>query len=535
MHIACIYFRKILYHPKEIVYDKKRDFIIPMGISYIASSLKVAGYETEVLFYELQRDKIYNKITGIDKLVLLSVTTEVDYERAKNVIENIKKKYPKIKVGVGGPYPTLVPEDMMANKDIDMVCIGEGEIANVEYAKQVEKEQYHKTDNLWIRDNNGEIIKCDRSVVIEDIDSLPYPDRDGWTNSISENFKQKQINQYILLERGCNNKCTYCVHHALSKKQEGKYLRHRNIDKVIEEIEYICIRYPYTKVIRFVADNALSNPKYFIELCQKLIKFNEKRGKKIRFHFSLNISREALKYKEEIVSLMKKANVVAFNIGLQSVSLDIRKKLCRPYYTNEELEEFIYITKSAGIISTIDILWHPYLYTKQIYKETFRYLKKIQPFNVAIYWLIPTKGTELYKDKDKIVSYENAKLIDKLRFKMLKYRWLYEYKKVYFKQYIKTKIENIKTKIRGKKQQRYISKAKLCIDNKKYKKAIKYFNKISIDKTNYWIYGDRGIAKMSIGDYKGAIKDFDKILDLEPKDIYKEKREECLDLLNKTK
>ena len=426
MHIACIYFRKILYHPKEIVYDKKRDFIIPMGISYIASSLKVAGYETEVLFYELQRDKIYNKITGIDKLVLLSVTTEVDYERAKNVIENIKKKYPKIKVGVGGPYPTLVPEDMMANKDIDMVCIGEGEIANVEYAKQVEKEQYHKTDNLWIRDNNGEIIKCDRSVVIEDIDSLPYPERDGWLNGFSEKFKQNQTRQPILLERGCNNKCTYCSHHALSKKQEGKYLRRRNIDKVIEEIEYICIHYPHTTDIRFIADNALSDPNYFIELCQKLIKFNEKRKKKIQFHFSLNISREALKYKEEIVSLMKKANVGTISIGLQSVSLDIRKKLHRPYYTNEEFEEFIYATKSAGIKQIIDMLWHPYLYTKQTYKETFKYLKKIQPFNVFFYWVITFKGTELYKDKDKIVSYENATLIDKLRFKILGYRLFYE-------------------------------------------------------------------------------------------------------------
>ena len=38
---------------------------------------------------------------------------------------------------------------------------------------------------------------------------------------------------------------------------------------------------------------------------------------------------------------------------------------------------------------------------------------------------------------------------------------------------------------------------------------------------------------MNIGDYKGAIKDFDKILELEPKEIYKEKRKECLEKINK--
>ena len=34
-------------------------------------------------------------------------------------------------------------------------------------------------------------------------------------------------------------------------------------------------------------------------------------------------------------------------------------------------------------------------------------------------------------------------------------------------------------------------------------------------------------------DYEGALKDFDKVLKLEPKEIYKEKREECLEKLNK--
>ena len=361
--------------------------------------------------------------------------------------------------------------------------------------------------------------------MIEDIDSLPYPDREGWFSIFGENVKKQKLQmQTVLLERGCNNKCIYCSHAALSKKQEGKYVRYRNTDKVIEEMEYLLVHYPNTRIIAFAVDNALSNPKYFIELCQKLIKFNEKRKKKIKFHFTLNISREALKYKEEIFSLIKKANIVSMAIGLQSVDLNIRKKLHRPYHTNEEFENFVHIITSAGIKLRIDLLWHPYLFNKQIYKETVKYLLKLKSANIAIYWLCTFKGTELYLYKDKIVSYEKAKLIDKLRFKIFKYRWLYEYKKNCFIKYIKIEIENIKMK----KQQKYISKAKLCIDNKKYKKAIKYFNKISIDKTNYWIYGDRGIAKMNIGDYKGAIKDFDIILELEPKDIYEEKKKECL-------
>ena len=64
-----------------------------------------------------------------------------------------------------------------------------------------------------------------------------------------------------------------------------------------------------------------------------------------------------------------------------------------------------------------------------------------------------------------------------------------------------------------------------------YKQAIKCFNKVKIKEDNCWIYGDRGIAKMNIGDYKGAIKDFDIILELEPQEAYIKSRQECLQKL----
>ena len=96
--------------------------------------------------------------------------------------------------------------------------------------------------------------------------------------------------------------------------------------------------------------------------------------------------------------------------------------------------------------------------------------------------------------------------------------------------------ENILIKLNNKieqKRQSFQERAKQEIDKGNFKEAIKYFNKVKIKEDNYWVYGDRAIAKMSIGDYKGAIKDFDKILELEPKEIYKEKRAECLKKINK--
>ncbi len=97
------------------------------------------------------------------------------------LVLTLKKKYREVKIIVGGPYITLhhnkVFEEM---KGIDALCMGAGEKAIPEYVKQVERGQYQKTDNLWIMDNNGQIIKCDRVLSTENLDELPYPDRKGW-------------------------------------------------------------------------------------------------------------------------------------------------------------------------------------------------------------------------------------------------------------------------------------------------------------------------------------------------------------------
>ena len=93
------------------------------------------------------------------------------------------------------------------------------------------------------------------------------------------------------------------------------------------------------------------------------------------------------------------------------------------------------------------------------------------------------------------------------------------------------KTKNIFYKLKNKLEtdrQNFQKIAKEEMDKGNFKRAIKYFNKVKIKEDNCWIYGDRGIAKMNIGDYKGAIKDFDIILELETKEIYEEKKKECL-------
>ena len=536
MHICCLYIRNESF----VISKNITDFGVavnnafPLGILYISSSLKKVGHNTEILFYYdgQSEEEITKKIQTTDKVMCISIVSEGDYALGKQLIARIKKQNPKTKIIVGGPYPTLSPQDLIEDNNIDAVCVGEGEVAIPEYVRQVEANDFKKTDNLWIKQENGQIIKCDKSVLIEDIDSIPYPDREGWLKLFKDT---SGISHQVLLERGCKYKCIYCSHHALSGLQKGTYLRYRKVEKVIEEIEYICKQYPNITDIKFNVDNVLSSTEYFKNLCEAIIKFNNKREDKKTFAITCNVTPNLLVEDKFVVDLMQKANIKMVSLALDSGSLEIRKKLHRPYYQNDQFINFCRSLRSKQISFGINLLYYPYFNTKEIYRETIDCLIKCVPTVLQMSWLIPLKGTQLYKTIDAI-NYKDAKLIDKWYFHTLKYRvfyGIYGLKMFHYlspfnlvTNYFINKLNLIKEKIKSK-QELNLRTAKREFDNKNYKKAIKYFNKVKITEHNYWILGDRAIAKMSIGDYDGAIKDFDKVLQLYPQEIYKKKKEEA--------
>ena len=169
--------------------------------------------------------------------------------------------------------------------------------------------------------------------------------------------------------------------------------------------------------------------------------------------------------------------------------------------------------------------------------------------------MLPIEYTEL-RDLVGDFKYKNVSFIHKYRYNTLFLRVYIKYKpfkqclRIFFKLIYKLiidrmlnrivdiiyKTKNIFYKLKNKLEtdrQNFQKIAKEEMDKGNFKRAIKYFNKVKIKEDNCWIYGDRGIAKMNIRDYNGAIKDFNKILELEPKEIFKEKREECLEKMNK--
>ncbi len=363
---------------------------LQFGISYISSFLKSKGHKTKLLVLTREtKQKVVDKyLKEFNPKLVCFTTVASEYEFISKIAKYIKSNYPEKYLLVGGPHATLNPSKIIKDS-FDAVCIGEGEYPSLELIKQLEKnKQPDKIDNLWIKKDN-EIQKNKTREFIQDLDALPFPDRRMWNEWINI-FGDKHS---ILLGRGCPFQCTYCSNHALKKTSEGKYVRFRSVDNVINELKEITEEFPETKEIYFEVETIGINQEFVKELCSKLKEFNKK-NKNIEYGVNLRITPN-LDYKE-IFKSFKDANFKVVNIGLESGSQKVREKILKRYYSNKDIFDAVKSAKKHGLKVRLFVMIGLPGENLEDFKETIKCCRICQPERIFYGIFFPYAGTELY-------------------------------------------------------------------------------------------------------------------------------------------
>ncbi len=522
MHICCMY---VMYYSREEIPFSDLGYV-PIGLSYVAGALKQAGHTVEAICPRSDKkiDDLFSDIEKKPDIFAVSIPSVYCLDRAGELIKEIKRKYADAKVIAGGLHATLFPESLIRSKYIDAVCIGEGEKAAVEYVRQVEKGKFEKTDNLWIKDADGKILKCDRSLFLEDINAVAM-DRDIW----SKYFPQEKLNRYfIVVERGCPHSCLYCANKAIAERSQGVFLRYRDIESVIRELEDVKIKFPAVNTVEFNADNMFSDMNYFFGLFERLKKLNGNFKDKFKFEITGNCTAGLLKKYGDIAKYLKEANVSRVLFSLESGSQEIRAKLRRPFYKNEDIINFCRKLKKEKIQTHVSLMYCYPFETALTYKESIKCIKLAGPDFIKMTFLKALPDTEF----DRYLKERNVPLItftDALRY--LKMAFIFKISLRTIWDYVVSIKSDFIIQRAAAERKKYLDLAKFYFNGGNFKMAVKAFNKLLKKDKSLWIYGDLAMSKMRIGDYRGAKKDFDRILKNDPvklNGIYAITYEECL-------
>jgi len=302
---------------------KNYEIAEPLGIMYISSLLKTKGHSI-ALFIASRKNWLHGLKNYSPDIVGYSVISGSHAEYLK-INDQVKAEIKAFSI-LGGPHTTFFPETVY-QENVDAICIGEGGYPMLELAESIEQEtDISGINNLWVK-KAGTVIKNPIRPLLEDLNELPFPDRD-LVYTKDKYLRENKIKRFIS-NSGCPFNCTYCFNRAYKKLYKGnKIIRWRSVQNVIEEIREVKNRYPL-EVVRFIDDIFILPPVSWLEEFKNLYK------QEINLPFVCNLQVKLVT--DEKIRLIKEAGCMSVYMAIEAGNDKIRTELLERNMTKEEM------------------------------------------------------------------------------------------------------------------------------------------------------------------------------------------------------
>ena len=320
--------------------------------------------------------------------------TETTFLRGMKIIDQTRDL--GVKNMLGGVFPTFAPELVMQYPNVDMLCVGEGENTIIDLANSISnKEDYSNITNLWVRQNDGTVIKNSVSRPV-DINEVPaITDIELFDEQRFYRPMGGKIRRLLPVEthRGCPYTCSFCNSPGQNRLYgDGDFLkgmsffRKKSMDLVKNEIENH-IKKHNVEYIYFWADTFLAwSDQEFDEFI--------KMYSKIKLPYWCQTRIESVD--EEKFRKMKDVGLDRITFGLEHGNEDFRRDVVKREYSNEDAIKKIKIVEKLGITFSINnIIGFPDE-TRELAFDTIKLNRQFNSDNTSCSILVPFHGTELH-------------------------------------------------------------------------------------------------------------------------------------------
>jgi anaerobic magnesium-protoporphyrin IX monomethyl ester cyclase len=384
----------------------------PIGLAYIAASLRAAGHDVrcvdatgeaplqknivrspDIYSIGLTSDQITERVGSAD-IIGVSVGFSNTWPFAKQIIKNLRKQNPKALIVCGGEHITAVPEFCLTDcPEIDICVLGEGEETMVAIATAHKNgETFNQISGICYV-QSGSIVSNSRRSRIKNIDAIPWP---AWDLLPLENYLANGLGYGInpgrtvpiLATRGCPYRCTFCS----SPNMWTTRWQARNAQSVLDEIEFY-IKNHGAQNIDFYDLTTVIRKDWIIEFCQGILA----RGIKVSWQMPSGTRSEALD--SEVLDLMNRAGVKHLTYAPESGSNKTLKEIKKKVSLEKMTSSMRAAIRLDMNVKLNMIVGFPQQSRKEIY-ETLIFLLKmawIGVSDVILNTFMPYPGSELFK------------------------------------------------------------------------------------------------------------------------------------------
>jgi len=379
---------KVLFIYHNIDTKNVRHF--PYGIGILSAFLTKYGHETELLYLqnEIAEDELLSCVGSSDPGLIAFSTGTLQWGHTVRFATIIKKAF-GVPIICGGPHPTFMPQQVIHEPRVDMLCVGEGEYAILDIMNRLEtKGDLSTISNIWIKNQKGTVFRNEPRRLIEDLDVLPFPDTE--IVPYQEILDESKTEPVFITSRGCPYNCTFCSNSAIKRLYlgKGRYVRQRSPENVIREIGELKDRFSFDS-LNFYDEAFGYNRKWINRFCDMY-------ESEFSMPFGAFIRAETMD--RETFHVMRKAGLSLIYLGVESGSEEIRRQVMNRKVSNKRILRACRDAQAEGIqVWTFNMVGVPGE-TVETIKETMDFNRIINPHFASVSIYQPFPGTRMYED-----------------------------------------------------------------------------------------------------------------------------------------
>ncbi|MBD3264491.1 MAG: radical SAM protein [Candidatus Omnitrophica bacterium] len=382
----------LIINPPVRLNDKPRH--IPHGLAIISRLIKrhlnIVPTFLDINAYRYTEDEIKKILEAADFDIVLIGGIASTYGQIISLSNLIKRVNPDSKIIAGGYAVMCIPEVLLKNSEVDIVCTGEGEITVIELLKALEKDLNTNLSGIkgicYKTNNRKEKIVCNPPrTLIDNLDEQStLPDYEAVPMNIYLSNPTVGFGKDVdfISSRGCPYRCTFCY------QPWGHKPRFHSVDFIMDCIALLKKDYDID-FIAFQDDEFMANERRVYEFCK---------AKKAKFPdllWSCTGRVNIVARNEDIIVVMKEAGCVSISYGFESGAQVMLNRM-RKGITVEQIEDVISISRKHEMPVPASFIIGMPGETERTCKETLDFCLKNNLNLDSLMFATPYQGSEIF-------------------------------------------------------------------------------------------------------------------------------------------
>jgi len=390
------------------------------GIEYLSASLKKNGFSVDLLFiprpfdnsafhlfnpnHESNDRRVISRKIDLTKPDIIGFSPFTSqFQWCLKQAEFIKKHYPATFILFGGVHVNSVPREVIKEKYVDAIIVGEADLQIVEFADHFGSEKMYSLDSVWIK-KGRKIIKNKLAPLVKNLDSLPFPDKDLFYSQIPP---QLLDTAYLIMgSRGCPFACAYCANNVYQRLYLGQNrLRFRSPENIVAELKAARKKYHF-RMVEFFDDVLTIDEKRLKPLMQLY-------RQEVHLPFTCYLHPQLVT--EKIIKILKKSDCCWLKLGVQSANEEYRKKYLNRNETNDDIIRVSKLCHKYNLSFSLDHIFNLPGETEKDLVEAVKLYNICRPTIINFGTLIYLPGTDIVNlgVKYKILNQSDVKKINR--------------------------------------------------------------------------------------------------------------------------